>query len=214
MSRLGHLTPRYVLDRVAVLAHQRRHPDAPWLTAAMIDLLGQWLRPTDIGLEWGAGRSTAWFAARVAHVTAVEDNAGWGTTVAAMLKQRGLSDRVDLNLIPIEKSGRTAGASYVSVAQKVAPESLDFCLVDGDLRDYCALAALPLLKPGGVLVIDNIERYLPRANKSRSPNARGPADGFASPEWQELAEQIGNWRSIWTSDGVTDTALWIKPAAA
>jgi hypothetical protein len=44
-GRYRHLTPRYVFDRVRVLAHERRHPEAPWLTAAAVAFLERWLDP-------------------------------------------------------------------------------------------------------------------------------------------------------------------------
>jgi hypothetical protein len=35
----GHLTPRYVVDRLRLIAHERLNPDAPWLTAAVVAFL-------------------------------------------------------------------------------------------------------------------------------------------------------------------------------
>jgi hypothetical protein len=213
MSRYSHLTPRYVFDRVKQIAFERRNPHAPWLTAGMIDILDQWVRPGDQGLEWGSGRSTAWLAARIGQLVTVEDDADWADKVQAMLAERGFADRVELNRIPIDPLDRSGSSAYVAVASRHAVASLDFCLVDGDLRDHCALAALPLIKPGGLLIIDNVERYLPRKAKTRSPNARGMAENCASPTWRLVAEQIAGWRSIWTTNGVSDTALWVRPTA-
>jgi hypothetical protein len=34
-----HLTPRYLIDRVRLIAYERRHPDAPWLTSEAIAFL-------------------------------------------------------------------------------------------------------------------------------------------------------------------------------
>lgn len=215
MARFAHWTPRYVADRLALRDFERRNPTAPWLTAAMIAILDGWLKPGDHGLEWGSGRSTAWLAQRVGRLTTVEDDIDWGARVRAMLAAQSIAHKVDLHLIAIDKaSPATRAAPYVAVAAAIAEESLDFCLVDGDLRDLCAEAALPLLKPGGVLIIDNVERYIPRADKSTAPAARGPDDGFESPLWQTVWGAIGSWRCVWTSNGVTDTAFWVKPLGA
>lgn len=83
--------------------------------------------------------------------------------------------------------------------------------MDGALRDYYAAAMLDRLKPGDVLIVDNVERYIPRKEKSRSPNARSFADGFESAEWERVFHTIESWRCIWTSSGLSDTALWVKP---
>lgn len=214
MSRLNHLTPRYVADRLTLMQYERRHPDAPWLTSDMVALLETWLRPTDRGIEWGSGRSTAWLAKHVAHVTTIEESAEWARRVDDMLRGAGLRERVDLNIVPVDKDEPTPASSrYVTIARDLAPQSLDFCLVDGDLRDHCARVSLPLLRPGGILIVDNVERYLPREPKSRSPNARSLADGCETTVWAAVYREISEWRYVWTSNGVSDTAFWVKPAA-
>ena len=68
----SHRTPRYVYHRTRQLCYERAHPDEPWLTPAAIGLLATLLRPADTGAEFGSGRSTLWFAARVAALTSVE----------------------------------------------------------------------------------------------------------------------------------------------
>jgi len=69
MRSFQHWTPRYIWNRLALMAHERQHPDLPWLTRAMIENLDTWLRPDDVGLEFGSGRSTVWFAQKVGHLT-------------------------------------------------------------------------------------------------------------------------------------------------
>lgn len=63
--RLSHLTPRYVFNRIAVLLDERRNPEHPWLTADAVRILSTLILPTDIGVEFGSGRSTKWFAQRL-----------------------------------------------------------------------------------------------------------------------------------------------------
>jgi putative heme iron utilization protein len=48
------------------------HPNWPWLTKEAILLLERLLRPDDIGLEFGSGRSTIWFAERVEKLISIE----------------------------------------------------------------------------------------------------------------------------------------------
>jgi len=210
MRTYKHWTPRYVYDRLCVMLYEKMNPDAPWLTRQMIEILDEWLKPTDIGLEWGSGRSTLWFAKRVAYLISIEDNPQWANQVSEWLTSQGLRHKTDCKLLTL--SGMDFKESeYVSVVKDIAENSLDFCLVDGAERDICALSCISRIKPGGILIIDDIQRYLPRRIKSRSPNARGMTDGFDSEAWEKFGKIVSDWRCIWTSTGTSDTALWVKP---
>lgn len=201
MRSIRHWTPRYIVNRLRVLAYQRLHPEAPWLTRDMIELLGPRLTGAHRGLEWGAGRSTLWLAARLGSLVSVEHDETYYGRVRAQLQDQGVRN-VELRCCPAEPD-------YVAVADSLPRESLDFVLVDGLARDLCALAALPRLKPGGLLVIDNVHLYLPCS--SRAPHSRRPSDGPASEVWGRFADEVKAWECYWTSNGVWDTALWVKP---
>lgn len=127
-----------------------------------------------------------------------------------MLRERNLADKVTYHAI-LETQCELPDSRYVRIIDEVSDESLDFVLVDGLARSWCALAAIPKLRPGGLLVIDNANWYLPGPYPSRSPNSRNEL-GPAGPEWFEVSYALARWRCIWTSNGVTDTAMWVKPA--
>jgi len=206
MRSFRHLTPRYIFRRLVLAAFEKSNPDLPWLTKDMINILETWLQPSDIGLEFGSGRSTRWFASRVAHLTSVEDHRGWYEKVSSQVTH-----------LPVDYHLREDGATdsesseYVDIARRIAPTSLDFCLIDGRARDHCALACLDKLKSGGILIIDNVNWFIPRNPKSFAPNGRSFQDGYASPVWEKVGETLGTWRNVWTTNGVTDTAFWVKP---
>jgi predicted O-methyltransferase YrrM len=212
VRKIAHRTPRYVYHRTRQMLYQRGHADAPWLTPDAIRLLESLLRPADRGAEFGSGRSTLWFAARVAALTSVEHDEQWDDTVSARLNERRLAN-VDYILArpdqPVELGGQSA---YARVALGFPDASLDFALIDGHYRDYSAKFMLPKIKPGGMLIIDNVNWYLP--SESRAPNWRTHALGPNGNIWAEVAEEVGRWRSIWTGSGVWDTALFIRPLAA
>jgi len=172
----------------------------------MINILETWLRPTDIGLEFGSGRSTNWFASRIGHLTSVEDNPEWYQRVRNQIKNKSVE-----YLLFEDGSSNSAGSNYVNAAKQMSQNSLDFCLIDGAARDHCALVCLDKLKVGGILIIDNVERYIPHEPKTSSPNARSLHDGYASDVWAEVGTRIKSWRCIWTTNGIYDTALWVKP---
>jgi predicted O-methyltransferase YrrM len=209
VARMGHRTPRYIYHRTRQMLYERGHHDDPWLTPAAIRLLTSLLRPADRGVEFGSGRSTVWFAGRVAALTSVEHDAHWYEAVSARLKEGGLAN-VDYILAPIDQPPeRGADSAYARHALDFADESLDFALVDGAYRDYSAKFILPKVKSGGMLIIDNVNWFLPC--ESHAPNSRTPALGPKGPAWAEVAAELSHWRSIWTSSGVWDTAVFIKP---
>jgi predicted O-methyltransferase YrrM len=204
----SHRTPRYVYQRTRQLFYERAHPDDPWLTPAAIRLLSRLLRPADMGAEFGSGRSTLWFAARVAGLTSVEHDAQWHEMVSAGLKERGISN-VEYILAPGDQPMERGGESaYARTALRFPDASLDFALVDGHYRDYSAKYILPKIKPGGMLIIDNVNWYLPC--QSKSPNSRTAAAGPAPGAWAEVWQELAGWRTIWTSSGVWDTAIFIR----
>jgi SAM-dependent methyltransferase len=209
MRSFGHWTPRYIVSRIAEKNYYRTHPDLPWLTRTANEMLSTYLSPADSGLEFGSGRSTLWFARRVAHLTSVEHDATWHAKVTQMLKENNLSN-VDYQLhprnLPDEQGGET---DYVKVIQSIKSDSVDFVLVDGVYRDFCALEAIRVIRPGGLMVIDNVHRYLP--SDSSAPYARSFAEGPKGETWKKVYQVISQWRKIWTHSGVNDTAFFFKP---
>ena len=206
LDRYAHWTPRYLFDRARLGLWEKRHPDLPWLTPEAIKLLSGMLRPTDRALEWGSGRSTRWIADRVAALTSVESDPAWFARVTESLAGRSHVTYL-FKECPGIGATEAQAEGYAGVADSFADGSLDFALVDGQVRDRCAARALAKLRPGGLLVIDNINWFLP--SPSRSPSSAKRFD--PASRWNEVASELVGWRKIWTSSGVSDTAIWIKP---
>src|SRR5262245_1830029 len=211
MRRFRHWTPTYIRDRVVRFGYERAHPGAPWLTPEMNQLLESWLEPHHVGLEFGSGRSTLWLAARVRRLTSVEHDTAWHAKISSRLAERQLTGSVDYRLCD-DGATDAEGTRYSGITAEFPAESLDFVLVDGMCRDHCALASIAVLKRGGLLIVDNVNWYVPRENRSRSPNSRSLSDGYASETWRQFHGRVRDWRSVWTCNGVTDTAAWFKPA--
>jgi predicted O-methyltransferase YrrM len=204
-----YLTPGYIYSRVRDLLYQRTHPADPWLTPAAIGLLATLLHPTDRGAEFGSGRSTLWFAARVAALTSVETNTRWHEKVTSQLKDRGV-DNVEYILIPEDQPMENGDGPYARTALAFPDASLDFALVDSYYRDYTAKFIMPKIKPGGILIIDNINWHLPC--QSKAPGTRPAELGPATSTWAEIGRELAGWRTIWTSNGVWDTAIFFRPS--
>jgi predicted O-methyltransferase YrrM len=147
----------------------------------------------------------------VARLTSVESDPGWHKRVTARLASEHLSN-VESHLSPGQEiAGKGHESEYANVARKFAPNSLDFVLVDGLYRDACALLSLDKIRPGGLLIIDNVNWFLPSA--SRAPASVKNESELRDDNWKTLHRTLSGWRRIWTSDGVTDTALFFKPCA-
>jgi predicted O-methyltransferase YrrM len=199
--------PRHTADRVAAEVYRRRHVDEPWLTRQGVALLSELLRGTDRLLEWGSGRSTTWLAHRAGSVRSIEHDPAWYDRVRRELERARL-DRETVRMLSTEPAQQPASSPYVRAIDEFAPGELDVCVVDGEHRALCVLEVLPKLATAGWLVLDDAHHYLDHPTASpHSRHGRGPADA----DWARVQAQLDSWRQIWTSDGYSDTAFWIKP---
>lgn len=146
--------PRSVRTRLSAT-----EPDGPWMVPAAVERLDELIRPTWDVLEFGSGASTLWFAERATSVVSFEDDARWHELVRARIEQAGL-DGCDLRHVSLHDFPRCAA--------RFAPGSFDLVVVDGNeqpgaTRADCAAVARPLVRPGGVLVVDDsdIREYQP-----------------------------------------------------
>jgi len=126
--------------------------DTPWLHPAAVLYLESLLTPDMTVLEHGCGASTIWFAKRVAHVTAVDSDGDWIVGLASQTQEYD-----NIRLIPLD-----------GVPDKKMVKPVDLLLIDGtpvDSRIPWIRQAHRLVKPGGIVVLDNAERVpyrLPR----------------------------------------------------
>jgi hypothetical protein len=210
-----HLTPRYVVDRTRSIVFQRMHPGLPWLNPQAIRVLERELGPTDTGIEWGSGRSTLWLARRTASVRSVESDESWYEHIAGELAGAGV-DNVSLIHVDVTEQGLD---SYIEAFPGLEDESLSYAFVDGldTTRERCALRAVRLLSPGGLLIFDNVNFWIP--HPTRPPRKSFLAAGIAvtapsSPLAEQMVELLKDWSAQRTTDGVTETAFWRKPLSA
>lgn len=209
MRNYKHLSLRYIWNRLKEMIYQKNHKEFPWLTRDANMILENYLSSKDVGLEFGGGRSTIWFAKRVEKLISIEEDIRWHEIIVRMVMSNGI-DNVDCRCV---NASVTQTHDYHLVIQKIYSEfgarHFDFVLVDGICRDRCAFEATSALKPGGILIIDNVNRYLP--SYSKSPHSRSYDQGPDGVLWSEFLDRVRGWRCVWTSSGVTDTAIYFKP---
>jgi hypothetical protein len=139
---------------------ERANPDAPWFVPEAIHYIENELRPEFRGFEWGCGRSTLWFARRVAHITSIEGRRGWFEDVTCQITSKNLGDRVTLRLAEVTTEYnfiRSEIDRYAGAIDEIADASLDFIVVDGHFREDCIKRVAAKLKSGGLLIIDNTD---------------------------------------------------------
>jgi hypothetical protein len=92
-------------------------------------------------------------------------------------------------------------AAYVRMIDQAVDYSLDFCFVAGPLRAACCLASILKLKYGGLLVLEQADQYLSRNGELSATNA----------DWDSVTWHLAPWRQIWTTNGLSETAIFVKP---
>ncbi|MDF3130547.1 class I SAM-dependent methyltransferase [Kiritimatiellaeota bacterium B1221] len=186
----------YFFHRIRDVIYRKTHRNLPWLTPEANRILVSWIQPRHRILEFGSGKSTLFFAAKAAHVVSVEHQPEWADRVESWLRSEHLSEKATLIRCTPEQTALAAFTHH--------PQNYDLILIDGVDRLQCAINSLPHLKPGGWLVIDNINRHVP--TQSKAPGSirnwqQTPAG------WRDLMAQLTPYEQYWTGNGITHTYL-------
>ena len=182
------------------------YPNRPWTTPASILFFDKVLTKEMIGLEYGSGRSTMYFANKLKKLVSIEHYEGWYKKVEQQLKDNRISN-VEYLLIPKQDTPdsiedidteldklkgnepRNDFYNYYSKVNEYADGYFDFVLIDGRARTKCGLNAIDKLKSGGIFVLDNSERL----------------------RYKPLHNALAQWPKVETTSGLTNTSIWIKP---
>lgn len=131
----------------------------PWYTYPAIEQLSKWdFSGLDV-LEYGSGNSTLWWEQRAKSVTAIENDSEWAAYVTSQISKRS---RLLLSPVDLAKVDNILLDNYVGIVDEL--EMFDVIVIDGvnlpGVRKRCAERALPHLRDGGLLIIDNSD-WLP-----------------------------------------------------
>jgi predicted O-methyltransferase YrrM len=172
----------------------------PWMTFPAIRFLERFLRLPMRVFEYGSGGSTLFFAQRAASVHSIEHNPDWCRRVAACLRRHDLNNAV-LELrepTPAPEASETdpqEWGTYVSSApefngysfrhyveslDRYADGYFDVILIDGRARPACIRHAMPKVRAGGYLILDNSD--LPHYQRAmHAVDARFRRQDFPGP---------------------------------
>ena len=204
-SLSSHRNLVYIKNRIVEIVYRLFNRNKPWLTPKANDILETLIKKDYIGFEFGRGKSTIWFAKRCRKIYSVETSKFWKNKVLEIAKNQNLKN---ISIDAIEGPSNDFKKNYLNKINSFKDESLDFVLVDGKLRDLSTLYAISKIKSGGILIIDNFQRYLP--SKSSSPFAIGINEKPLNNNWYKIKSHLDNWDSVLTSNGINDTAIFFK----
>jgi hypothetical protein len=125
-----------------------RRSELPWLGYRAIRHLEGLLEPDWKMLEYGSGMSTMWFAKHCHTVVSVEDNELWYLKVKKTLEEHGVTN--------VEYKYKDAHEYHI--LDEYTDGYFDFVLIDGAERDKCARSALPKIREGGYVYLDNTDK--------------------------------------------------------
>lgn len=150
----------------------------PWLTWGAIETLENFFRakPGARVLETGGGASTLWMRKRTEHLITIEHD----ITIIEELHKK--DSRLALIYKPLP---------YFDILYHFRENFFDLILIDGRNRVDCGFVSTHLLKPGGILMLDNSERprYKPLIDALKSWPVTSciqdipDKEGFYSPGW-------------------------------
>lgn len=121
----------------------------PWYTGEFLKVLDRMNLEDKIVFEYGLGSSSIWYALRGAELFGVDHDPVWYEVVRDQLNKLKTKNSQRLALCP-DKS------NYVAAIRFMATPAFDMVVVDGEYwRDECVKAALPFIKKGGYMIVDN-----------------------------------------------------------
>jgi len=129
----------------------------PWIVPGSLTFLKSIVQPTWKVFEWGSGGSTVFFGRHCKSVFSVEHNSEWIKRTANKLQAANITNVTQLYRrgLPEDKPDRFR--PYADTINVYPDESFDLIFVDGEAssRSWCIANAIPKLKPGGWLLVDN-----------------------------------------------------------
>lgn len=178
---------------------------APWMSPAAIRIFKTIISKNMRGFEYGSGSSTIFFASLCNELVSIEHHEGWYGKVKQQLARKGLTN-ISYHIVKANTNGTEIlnpglekqfssinimpeFASYFSFIDRYENAYFDFVIVDGRARPECVWYAIPKLKPGGFMVLDNAERK----------------------RYRPIHQLLKDWNKVFTSTGLTDTVFWFKP---
>lgn len=191
--------PRQAVARIRFWLWENANPDLPWMCPDTIKFCRSILNKSMNAVEFGSGRSSRWFASHVGKLICVEHRPEWFEDVQQILSHANVKN-VDFRLVPLdhaesdpEREEYNPVPAYVAVADQLKDQTIDFAVVDGHYRTHCVRHLIPKMKPGGYLLVDDINFW------------PSPADLPVPASWRIVDD---------STNGIKRCIIWQAPLVA
>ena len=160
-----------------LLSHTSLKDHVPWITFEATKWLIRYLTTNMRVFEYGSGGSTIFLSKRVHELISVEHDRDWYITVLNELAKENVTNcKIMLKEPELDIFNKTDPSNpksflssvstyqgynfknYAMIINEYADESFDLVIIDGRARPACIASALPKIRPGGYLILDNSER--------------------------------------------------------
>ncbi len=145
--------------------------EEPWVSEKAKKWLVSFLKPNMVIFEYGSGGSTIFFARRVKKIISVEYQLSWFFGVWIALWGRGIFN-FKLHLSTPEKGVKIkqdymssdpninsfSFKKFVMTIDQYTDDYFDLVFIDGRARNSCIKHAIPKVKNGGYILLDDSDR--------------------------------------------------------
>lgn len=128
----------------------------PWFTWPFLEELDGWDLKDAVVLEYGGGRSTAWWRSKARLVVTIETSQEWKDNIFEECKKSGVPPGVII-VKDVHEGDRTREHEYVFAHNEwLKNHPYQIVVVDGIFRYECMIHAIELLRErGGKIIVDN-----------------------------------------------------------
>ena len=144
---LTHIVPAVTSTFLRVTIGRR--PERPWISYSSVDYLKKMLTKDSRVLEFGSGMSTIWYSRYAGEVFSVEDYLPWYNKMTEIFQNKNVKN-ITYKFVDNEQDYST----FMSEDKL----GFDLIMVDGSYRSKCILESTKLLRPGGILYLDNSDK--------------------------------------------------------
>jgi predicted O-methyltransferase YrrM len=186
---------------------------APWIVFSAREWLESHLKSGMSVFEYGSGGSTIYLAKKVRRIVSIDHDKCWYDLIRSYLAKNDITN-CEYILSEPEKSDKATTASsnlknyasedencvgmdyekYVRNIDKFPDAGFDLVLVDGRARVSCIKHAIPKIRPGGYLMLDDSERARYKEAISSFLSRYERKDFFGLTPYTVRLRQTSIWR--------------------
>ncbi len=150
----------------------------PWLVFEAIEFLDKWLKKQMVVFEYGSGGSSLFISDRVKTLYSIDHDERWFENVKTVIQHEGIKNieyKLHRPIAELNELKKDCSApenylscmgefknlnfeNYVRSIDTYPDNHFDLVIVDGRSRPSCILHAIPKVKVGGILLVDNADR--------------------------------------------------------